>query len=143
MFGRRHRVAARVSLVAAATAGVSVIGLAQAATAGAVSQQTLVGAWSGPAAIGATGECGNAKGEYAFSPDGTYRYRSSSDTCDGLLIEGHYQLQADGGVLQTSMEECSDPGCPEVPLVGSMSISAVNPDTIVLDGRYTFLRERA
>jgi hypothetical protein len=140
MLGRRGKVVARAAVVAAAAACVSATGLAAAGIAQAVSQQTLVGAWLGPK-FGDTGECGTASGEYAFSPDGTYRYKSSSDSCDTIMIEGHYDLQSDGGVLQISMEECNDPGCPPGPWVLSTSISAIDPDSIVLDGHYTYRRE--
>jgi hypothetical protein len=59
------------------------------------------------------------------------------------MIEGHYQLQADGGVLQISMEVCGEPGCPQGQSVLSTSISAIDPDSIVLDGRYTYRRLHA
>lgn len=140
MFGRHVKVVARVTLVAAAAAGISAISLAGAAIAGAVDQQTLVGAWSGPAFFGDTGECGTGSAQYAFSPDGTYRYRAIYDNCDDVMIDGHYDLQAEGGVLEASMETCGDPGCPEGPSTLTTSISAVDPDSIVLDGRYTYRR---
>jgi hypothetical protein len=140
MFGREVKVVARATLVAAAAACVSAIGLAGAPTAGAVSQQTLVGAWLGPA-VGGTDECGTASAEYAFSPDGTYRYQAIYDGCAAVMIDGHYELQADGGVLQTSMDACGDPGCPPGPSVLTTSISATDPDSIVLDGRYTYRRQ--
>ena len=140
MFGQEVKVVARVTLVGAVAAGVSAIGLAGAAAADAVSQQTLVGAWLGPA-IGGMDECGTASAEYAFSPDGTYRYRAVSDNCKAVMIDGRYELQADGGVLQTRMEECGDPGCPAGPSILTMSINAIDPDSIVLDGRYTYRRQ--
>jgi hypothetical protein len=128
---------ARVTLVAAAAS--AAIGVAGAPTAGAVSQQTLIGAWSGPA-IGDPGECGNGYAEYAFAPNGTYRYHAVYDTCDGVMFDGHYELQADGGVIQMGLELCSNPGCPPGQPNRTMSISAVDPNTIVLDGRYTYRR---
>ena len=140
MVGREVKVVAHATLVAAAAACVSAIGLAGAAIAGAVSQQALVGAWLGPA-FGDTGECGIASAEYAFSPDGTYRYQAIYDNCAAVMIDGHYELQAEGGVLQTSMEECGAPGCPPGPSILTTSISAVDPDSIVLDGRYTYRRQ--
>ena len=140
MFGREFKVVARATLVAAAAACTSAIGLAGAPTAGAVSQPALVGAWLGPP-FGDTGECGRASAEYAFSPDGIYRYQAIYDNCDAVMIDGHYELQADGGVLQTSMEECGAPGCPPGPSILTTSISAVDPDSIVLDGRYTYRRQ--
>jgi len=140
MVGREVKVVAHATLVAAAAACVSAIGLAGAAIAGAVSQQALVGAWLGPA-FGDTGECGIASAEYAFSPDGTYRYQAIYDNCAAVMIDGHYELQAEGGVLQTSMEECGEAGCPPGPSILTMSISAVYPDSVVLDGRYTYRRQ--
>jgi hypothetical protein len=140
MFGREVKVVARATVVAAAAAWVSAIGLTGAPTAAAVSQQALVGAWLGPP-FGDTGECGRASAEYAFSPDGIYRYQAIYDNCDAVMIDGHYELQADGGVLQTSMEECGAPGCPPGPSILTTSISAVDPDSIVLDGRYTYRRQ--
>ena len=50
------------------------------------------------------------------------------------MIDGHYQLQADGGVLQLSIEECGDSGCPPGLSTFTTPISGVDPDTIVLDG---------
>src|SRR5262245_38845565 len=136
MVGRQVKVVARTAL---ATAAVVAIGLAGAPTAAAVSQQALVGAWSGPA-ISDTGECGRASAEYAFSPDGTYRYQARYDNCDAVMIDGHYELQAEGGVLQLSMELCGEVGCPPGPSTLTTSISAIGADTIVLDGRYTYRR---
>jgi hypothetical protein len=133
MIGREVKAVTRVALVAAAVACVSAIGLAGAAPAGAVSQQTLVGAWLGPA-LGDTGECGTASAEYAFSPNGTYRYQAIYDNCDAVMMDGHYELQADGGVLQTSVEECGQAGCPPGPSTLTMSVTAIDPDGIVLDG---------
>jgi hypothetical protein len=85
------------------------------------------------------GECGTGAGVIAFSPNGVYRYVAGSDGCGMVMIDGRYELQADGGVLQLSMDECGDPGCPPGPL--TTSISAIDPDTIVLDGRNTYLRQ--
>jgi hypothetical protein len=140
MFGQEINVVGRMTLVAAAAACLSAIGLGGAAIADAVSQPSLVGAWSGPV-VGNTGECGNAWGEFAFSPDGTYRYAAIYENCGAIMIDGHYQLQAEGTVLQTSMELCSDPGCPPGPSSLTTSINAPDPDTIVLDGRYTYRRQ--
>jgi hypothetical protein len=141
MFGREVKGASRAAFVGVAALCASVTGLAGAAIAGAVTQQTLVGAWSGPP-IGDTGECGRGLGEYAFSPDGTYRYTVVYDNCDAVLVDGHYQLQADGGVLQISIETCGQEGCPPGPSILTTSISAVDPDSIVLDGHYTYHRQR-
>jgi hypothetical protein len=141
MFGQ-VKLLARATFVVVAGACVHAIGLADAATAAAVSPQTLVGTWVGPA-MGDTGECGTAAGVYAFGPDGTYRYQAMYGTCDAVMIDGHYELQADGSVLQISMELCGEPGCPPDPSIQTTSISAVDPDSIVLDGRYVYHRQRA
>jgi hypothetical protein len=124
-----------------ALAGVcaSAIGLAGAPAAAAVSQQTLIGAWSGPA-LDDAGDCGPTSAEYSFSPDGTYRYTAVSANCDAVIIDGHYELQADGGVLATSMDQCGQPGCPDGPAVRTVSITAAGPDSLVLDGRVTYRR---
>jgi hypothetical protein len=122
-----------------AAAAMLAIGLAAAPPAAAVEAPSLVGAWSGPAAIGDAGDCGGGSGEIAFSPNGGYRYVAVSENCGMVMVDGRYELQADGGVLQLSMDECGDPGCPPGPLI--QSISAVDPDTIVLDGRYTYQRQ--
>jgi hypothetical protein len=58
-----------------------------------------------------------------------------------VMIDGRYELQADGGVLQLSMDECEDPGCPPGLSTLTTSISAIDPDTIVLDGRNTYQRQ--
>jgi hypothetical protein len=63
---------------------------------------------------------------------------AGSETCAMVMIDGRYELQAEGGVLQLSMDECGDPGCPPGP--STLTISATDPDTIVLDGR-TYLRQ--
>jgi hypothetical protein len=140
MFGRQARAVARVGVVASAAACLSATALAGAAVAGAIDQQILVGAWSGPG-IGETGDCGPASAEFAFSPNGTYRYQAIYGGCPRVMIDGHYELQADGRVLQISMEECGDPGCPPGPSSLTTSISAIDPDNIVLDGRYAYRRE--
>jgi hypothetical protein len=141
MSGWDVKVAGRAALVGAATVSAAIAGLIGAASAGAVTQQILVGAWSGPP-IGDTGECGNAQAEYAFSPDGTYRYTVVYANCDAVLVDGHYQLQSDGGVLQISIETCGQEGCPPGPSILTTSITASGPDSIVLDGRYTYRRQR-
>ncbi|MBV8929298.1 MAG: hypothetical protein JO152_09260, partial [Mycobacteriaceae bacterium] len=107
----------------------------------AVSQQTLVGAWLGPA-VGDYGDCGAGSAEFAFSPDGTYRYQAIYNGCDPVMFDGHYELLADGGVLQTSMEECGQVSCPPgPPAVVSTSISSSEPDSIVLNGSYVYHRQ--
>ncbi len=143
MFGREVSVVARATVVAAAAACASAIGLAGAAIAGAVSQQTLVGAWSGPAAgaFGDTGECGTGSAEVAFSPDGTYRYRAIYPNCDPVMIDGHYELQSEGGVLHTSPDACGYPGCPPGVSPQTTPISGTDPDSFVLDGQYTYGRQ--
>jgi hypothetical protein len=141
MSGHEVRVVARATFVAAVVTALSAIGLAGAAIADAVSQETLVGAWLGPA-IGDPGDCGNGEAEFAFSPNGTYRYQAIYQNCDPVMIDGRYELQADGGVLQMVMELCGDPGCPPGATIQTTSISASDPDTIVLDGRYTYHRQR-
>jgi hypothetical protein len=137
MFGHAVKLASQASLGAAGA--LLAIGLAEAPPAAAVDAQTLVGSWAGPAALGDTGECGPAAGVFAFSPNGVYRYVGGYENCAMVMIDGRYELQADGGVLQLSMDECGDPGCPPGPL--TTSISAIDPDTIVLDGRNTYLRQ--
>jgi hypothetical protein len=137
MFGQAVKIVSPASLAAAA---MLTIGLAAAPLAAAVDAQTLVGAWSGPATLGDPGECGTASGIFAFSPNGVYRYVALYESCGMMvMIDGRYELQADGGVLQLSMDECGDPGCPPGPL--TTSISAIDPDTIVLDGRNTYQRQ--
>jgi hypothetical protein len=139
MLGLQAKSCTRVTLVAAAAAAASVIGISGAPVAGAVSQQTLVGAWSGPA-TGGPGECVNGSAEYAFAPNATYRYHAIYDNCDDVMFDGHYELQADGGVLQMTVELCGEPGCPPGPSILTTSISATGPDAFVLDGRYTYRR---
>jgi hypothetical protein len=39
------------------------------------------------------------------------------------------------------MDECGDPGCPPGLSTLTTSISAIDPDTIVLDGRNTYQRQ--
>jgi hypothetical protein len=139
MFGHAVKIVSHATLAAAAA--VLAIGLTGAPLAAAVDAQALVGAWSGPATIGDTGECGTAPGVFAFSPNGAYRYLAVYENCGTVMIDGRYELQADGGVLQLSMDECGDPGCPPGESTLTKSISAVDPDTIVLDGRYTYQRQ--
>ena len=136
MFGHAVKIVSRAAL-AAATAMLA-IALAPAPLAAAVDAQTLVVSWAGPPTLGDIGECGAAAGIFAFSPNGVYRYVAGSETCAMVMIDGRYELQAEGGVLQLSMDECGDPGCPPGP--STLTISATDPDTIVLDGR-TYLRQ--
>ena len=136
MFGHAVKIVSRAAL-AAATAMLA-IALAPAPLAAAVDAQTLVGSWAGPPTLGDIGECGAAAGIFAFSPNGVYRYVAGSETCAMVMIDGRYELQAEGGVLQLSMDECGDPGCPPGP--STLTISATDPDTIVLDGR-TYRRQ--
>ena len=138
MFGHAVKIVSRAAF-AAATAMLA-IALAPAPLAAAVDAQTLVGSWAGPPTLGDIGECGTAAGIFAFSPNGGYRYVAGSENCAMVMIDGRYELQADGGVLQLSMDECGDPGCPPGP--STLTISATDPDTIVLDGRNTYLRQR-
>jgi hypothetical protein len=140
MFGHAVRILSHATLGAAAA--IPTIGLAGAPLAGALEAQSLVGAWSGPATIGDTGDCEGASAEFAFSPNGGYRYLAVDQNCGIAMIDGRYELQADGGVLQLSIDLCGDPGCPPAPSTLTMSISAVDPDTIVLDGRSTYHRQR-
>ena len=136
MFGHAVKLASQASLGAAGA--LLAIGLAEAPPAAAVDAQTLVGSWAGPPTLGDIGECGTAAGIFAFSPNGVYRYVAGYETCAMVMIDGRYELQAEGGVLQLSMDECGDPGCPPGP--STLTISATDPDTIVLDGR-TYLRQ--
>jgi len=139
MLGHTVKIVSHATLAAAAA--MLAIGLAEAPLAAAVDAQTLVGSWSGPATIGDTGECGTAPGVFAFSPNGDYRYLAVYENCGTVMIDGRYELQADGGVLQLSMDECGDPGCPPGESTLTTSISAVGPDTIVFDGHYTYQRQ--
>jgi len=131
MFGHAVKIVCHTALAAAAA--IPAIGLATAPIAAAVDAQTLVGAWVGPASLGYTGECGRMAGQFSFSPNGGYRYLAVHPDCGILMIDGHYQLQADGGVLQLSIEECGDSGCPPGVSTFTTPISAVDPNTIVLD----------
>lgn len=140
MFGDVVKAVYRAMLLAATA--VLVIGLAGAPRAFAVGEQALVGAWSGPPTIGDTGSCGSGSGLFAFSPNGTYRYVALYDGCISVMIDGHYELQADGTVLQLSMDECADP-CPQGPPTLTTSLGIIDPDNIVLDGRYTYQRQRS
>jgi hypothetical protein len=85
---------------------------------------------------------GRSPAIFAFSPNGTYRYLAVYENCGTtVMIDGRYEPQADGGVLQLSMDECGDTGCPPGPSTLMASISAIDPDTIVLDGRNTYQRQ--
>jgi hypothetical protein len=139
MFGYAVKIASRTALAAAAAT--LAIGLAPTPLAAAVDAPALVGAWVGPATLGDTGECGPTAGQFAFSPNGVYRYLAVNPDCGILMIDGHYELQADGGVLQLSIDQCGDPGCPPGLSTFTTPISAVDPDTIVLDGRNTYQRQ--
>jgi hypothetical protein len=123
-----------------ATAGL-VVGLGVAPAAAAVTGQALVGAWSGPATIGNTGDCGAGSGIYSFSPNGTYRYSAVFEGCDSVMIDGQYELQADGSVLQLSLDQCGDSGCAWPTF--TTSINVIDADNFVLDGRYPYKREHA
>jgi len=136
MFGHTAKIVSHATLGAAAA--IPAIGLAGTPLAAAVDAQTLVGSWAGPPTLGDTGECGTAAGVFAFSANGVYRYVAGSADCALVMIDGRYELQADGGALQLSMDECGDPGCPPGP--STLTISATGPDTIVLDG-HTYLRQ--
>ena len=139
MFGYAVKIVSRTALAAAAAT--LAISLAPAPLAAAVDAQILVGAWVGPATLGDTGECGPTAGQFSFSPNGVYRYLAVHPDCGILMIDGHYELQADGGVLQLSIDVCGDPGCPPGLSTFTTPISAVDPDTIVLDGRNTYQRQ--
>jgi hypothetical protein len=139
MFGYAVKIVSRAA--PAAAAALLAIGVAPAPLAAAVDAQTLVGAWVGPATLGYTGECGKMAGQFAFSPNGVYRYLAVHPDCGILMIDGHYELQADGGVLQLSIDECGDSGCPPGLSTFTTPISAVDPDTFLLDGG-TYQRQR-
>ncbi len=124
----------------AAAAALLAISLAPAPLAAAVDAKTLVGSWAGPATLGDPGECAPTAGQYSFSPNGVYRYLAVYPGCAIVMIDGHYELQADGGVLQLSVEECGDPGCPPGLSTLTTPISATDANTIVLDGRNTYIR---
>ena len=136
MFGYAVKVVSHAAL--AAPAAILAIGLAPAPLAAAVDAQTLVGSWAGPPTLGGLGDCGTGAGVIAFSPNGVYRYVAGSDGCGMVMIDGRYELQSDGGVLQLSIDECGDPGCPPGP--STMTVGATGPDTIVLNGQ-TYLRQ--
>jgi hypothetical protein len=138
MFGYAVKFVSRTALAAAAAT--LAIGLAPAPLAAAVDAQTLVGSWAGPATLGDTGECAPTAGQFAFSPNGVYRYLAVYRDCGIVMIDGHYELQADGGVLQLSIDECGAPGCPPGLSTLTTPISATGSDTIVLDGRNTYVR---
>jgi hypothetical protein len=137
MFAHAVKIVSRAAV--ACTTAVLAIALAPAPLAAAVDAQTLVGSWAGPPVLGDIGACGNAAGVFAFSPNGVYRYVAGSLDCKMVMIDGRYELQADGGVLQLSMDECGEQGCPPGP--STLTVSATGPDTIVLDGR-NYLRQR-
>jgi hypothetical protein len=132
--------AMRAGCVVAAAACLAAVGLTGAGTAGAVDQQTMVGAWIGPATIGDVAGCANGSAEYAFSPNGTYRYAVLYDDCGAAMVDGHYELQGDGGVLQLSMELCSAPGCPDGPNTLTTPISSPDNETLIM-GSYTYKRQ--
>jgi hypothetical protein len=136
MFGNAVKIVVRGALAAAAT--IVAIGLAPAPLAAAVDAQALVGSWAGAPVLGGLGECGTGAGVIAFSPNGVYRYVAGSDGCGMVMIDGRYELQSDGGVLQLSIDECGDPGCPPGPT--TVTVSATGPDTIVLNGQ-PYLRQ--
>ena len=131
----------RGMVVGATAACVAAVGLTGAAVAGATPAPSLslVGAWSGPA-IGTAGDCGGSSAEYSFSPNGTYRYKALYDNCDGIFVDGRYEIRDNGSTLQTTMDQCSAPGCPADASVITMSISAVDRDSIVLNGQYAYRR---
>jgi hypothetical protein len=136
MFGHAVKIVSRAALAAAAAT--LAIGLAPAPVAAAVDAQALVGSWAGAPVLGGLGECGTGAGVIAFSPNGVYRYVAGSDGCGMVMIDGRYELQSDGGVLQLSIDECGDPGCPPGPT--TVTVSATGPDTIVLNGQ-PYLRQ--
>jgi hypothetical protein len=138
MFGHAIKTVYRATLLLATA--VLAVGLAGAPRASAGTEQALVGAWSGPPTIGETGACGSGSGLFAFSPNGTYRYVALYDGCTSVMVDGHYELQADGTVLQLSMDECADP-CPQGPSTLTTSLGVIDADNIVLDGRYTYKRQ--
>ena len=135
MFGHAVKIGGHAALAAAAA--LLAIGLAPAPLAAAVDAQALVGSWAGPPTLGDTDDCGAAAGVFAFSPNGVYRYVAGSEACM-VMIDGRYELQADGGVLQLSIDECGSPGCPPGP--STMTVTATGPDTIVLNGQ-PYLRQ--
>ena len=136
MFGNAVKIVVRGALAAAAT--IVAIGLAPAPLAAAVDAQALVGSWAGAPVLGGLGDCGTGAGVIAFSPNGVYRYVAGSDGCGMVMIDGRYELQPDGGVLQLSIDECGDPGCPPGPT--TVTVSATGPDSIVLNGQ-PYLRQ--
>ena len=135
MFGYAVKVVSQAALAAVA---IPAIGLVTAPLAAAVDGQALVGSWAGAPVLGGLGYCGTGAGVIAFSPNGVYRYVAGSDGCGMVMIDGRYELQSDGGVLQLSIDECGDPGCPPGPT--TVTVSATGPDTIVLNGQ-PYLRQ--
>jgi len=128
----------RATLVAAAALAIAVVGAPPAA---AVDAPSLVGAWVGPATIAVPGDCAPAAGLLSFSPNGVYRYLAMYPDCGMVMVDGHYELQNDGGQLQLSIDQCGDPGCPPGLEAMTRSISTTGPDTFVLDGQYTYQRQ--
>jgi hypothetical protein len=135
MFGNAVKIVVRGALAAVT---IPAIGLVTAPLAAAVDAQALVGSWAGAPVLGGLGDCGTGAGVIAFSPNGVYRYVAGSDGCGMVMIDGRYELQSDGGVLQLSIDECGDPGCPPGPT--TVTVSATGPDTIVLNGQ-PYLRQ--
>ena len=102
MFGHAVKTFSHATLGAAAAT--LAIGLTGAPPAAAVEAQSLVGAWSGPPTMGDTDDCAPPSAEFAFSPNGGYRYLAVDPNCGMVVIDGHYELQADGGVLQLTID---------------------------------------
>jgi hypothetical protein len=117
------------------------IALAAAPTAAAVDAPSLVGAWLGPATLAVPADCAPASGLLSFSPNGVFRYLAMYPDCGMVMVDGHYALQNDGGVLHLSIEQCGDPGCPPGLTEMTQSISTTGPDSFVLDGQYTYQRQ--
>ena len=135
MFGNAVKIVVNAAI---ATAAIPAIGLATAPLAAAVDAQTLVGSWAGAPTLGDVSACGTGAGVIAFSPNGVYRYVAAAEGCGMVMIDGRYELQSDGGVLQLSIDECGDQGCPPGP--ATLTVNATGPDSIVLNGQ-PYLRQ--
>jgi hypothetical protein len=129
-----------LSALAGFVAAVSVACLAPAGRADADVAPTsamLVGQWLG-AALGETPACGTSIGRFGFDANGVYTYGTTSEICAAFSVSGAYEVR--GNVLHTMIQQCTSPLC----YVGQQfdePISAPDPDTFVLEGRYLYHRQ--
>ena len=133
-----HRI--RGSGIAAVVAAAAVASLTSAARADADVTPTsdmLVGQWLGTA-LGETAACGTSVGRFGFDANGVYTYGTTSQICAPYAVSGTYEIR--GSVLHTTLEQCSTPLC-NVGQQIDEPISAPDPDTFVLEGRYMYHRQ--